>query len=427
MIDPIFYQMDCRCGDARRERCDWTMGNIFARDTIETGDRQGRKTMSGPRARLLITAFLCISTASVAQTPNVSDPEQITPRDALTLAPDWLQHGDARQRAWAAYWIGRDRQLQEIPSLIDVLNKYQTSAQAASSDWQDDDFATLVMLDSLIQLETDVPPDLAFALYSKFRVRAILLLARSHSDARDALLAVMDNAKQRIEWLAAADLLAENPPPGFAARLLQNISPIRATIQVLTPGEGVGGGGVVGDCMGPADGAPRAEWPPVSIYWLWTNQAAGSELFAGGENPVYWQSKLSRDYSLAAMLKYDCGSLNPGPPDLSRDLVGQLLGQKKNDFALQLNPFLSITWSSPEAYLNEATLFVLKQAEILHSARDGLQARGLLTDDEAVSAQPPLNVEVMDERNADKTPLPTLLFTDPAIHVMDHQAIEAVD
>lgn len=380
----------------------------------------------GPRAHFFIAALFCAVSAALAQQPNVANPEQITPKDALTLAPEWLQHGDGRQRAWAAYWIGRDRQEQAIPQLIDALDKYQKSQQAASSDWTDDDFVTLVMLDSLIQLRAAVPPDLALALYSKFRVRALLLLARSDRDARDALLEVMDEAQSRTEWLAAADLVAQNPPPGFAARLLKNIS-IEATIFVLSPGEGVGGGAAVGDCMGPSGGSPRADWPPVSIYWLWVDQAAGSQLLAGGENPVYWQRKLSRDYSLAALLKYDCGSPNPGPPDLSRDLIGQLLGEKKDDFALQLNPVTSVTWVSPQAYLNDATSFVLRQAEILHSAEDGLQTRGLLTDDEAESVYPPLNVRVMDERDGDKTPLPELLFADPAIHVTDHQAAEAVN
>ncbi len=378
--------------------------------------------MTCPCTRLLLAAFLGAAVIASAQRPNTSDPEHISPQDALALAPEWLQHGDPRERAWAAYWIGRDRLEQQIPPLIDALNKYQASPQAGSSDWADDDFAALVMLDSLIQLNADVSPDLALALYPKFRARALLLLARSHGDAREALLGVMDSAKQRMEWLAAADLLARNPPPGFAARLLKNISPIHATIQVLSPLEGVGGGGVAGDCMGPGGGAPGTDWPPVRIYWLWANQAAGSELLVGGENPVYWQTKSSQDYPLAATLMYDCGNpLNAGPADLSRDLIGQLLGQKKDQFALQLNPFLNITWSSPEAYVNEATSFVLKQAEILHSAENGLRARGLLTDDEAASAQPPLNVKVVDLRDADKTQLPELLFADPSIHLIDRQ------
>jgi hypothetical protein len=403
------------------------MGNVFAPGIIETADRQGMKAMVSPRAHFVITALLCAVAAALSQQPNLSNPEQIDPKDALALAPDWLQHGDARQRAWAAYWIGRDRRGQEIPELIDALNKYETSPQAGSSDWTDDDLATLVMLDSMIQLKANVPPDLALALYSKFRVRALLLLARSDRDARDALLAVMDEAKSRTEWLAAADLLAENPPPGFAARLLKNIS-IQMTIFVLSPGVGAGGGGSASDCAGSTLSALRAEWPPVMTYWLWTNQAVGSELLVGGENPVYWQRKLNRDYAFAEQPPSDCGTpSNVSPADLSRDLIGQLLGEKKDDFALQLNPVVSLTWSSPQAYLNDATSFVLKQAEILHSAEDGLQTRGLLTDDEAAFNQPPLNVRLMDERDGDKVPLPDLLFADPAIHVMDGQATEAVN
>jgi hypothetical protein len=374
--------------------------------------------MASPRLHVLMVALLAAATMASAQRPNVSDPEHMTPQDALTLTPEWLEHGYPQQRAWAAYWIGRDRQEQAIPQLIDALTKYQASPQAASSDWTDDDYATLVMLDSLIQLNADVPPDLTQGLYSKFPARALLLLARSRSDARDALLAVMDNAKHRIDWLAAADLLARNPPPGFAARLLQSISPIRATIQVLSPGEGGGGSGFAGDCIGPGGGAPRVDWPPVRIYRLWAAEAGGSELFVDGENPVYLQKKLGRDYVTAARPADDCSRSNVRPADLSRDLIGQLLGQKKNDFALQLTPFLSVTWNSPKAYLDEATPFVLKQEGILRSTEAGLEARGLLTDAEAVSTHPVVEVHVGDVRT-DKTPLPDLLFADPSIHVID--------
>jgi hypothetical protein len=374
------------------------------------------------RLRIWLAAFLFAPGIACAQQFDKVNLEQLSAADAASLAPGWLQHSDPRERAWAAYWIGRGRLEQQIPQLIDALTKYQAGAQAASSDWQDDDFAALVMADSLIKLNADVPPDLALALYPKFRVRALLLLARSRS--HDALLAVMDSARQRTEWLAAADLLAENPPPGFAARLLQNISPIRATIQVLSPGDAVGGSGSGGLCYGPGGGMPRVDWPPVTIYWLWTAEAANSELFVGGENPVFLQRKLSRDYITAAGPEDDCGPPSVRPADLSRDLIGQLLGQKKDAFALQLTSFLSVTWSSPKAYLDEATSFVLQQAEILHSVEDGLQARGLLTDDEAASAHPPLNVQVVDERNGDKTPLPDLLFADPSIHLTSHDVNE---
>jgi hypothetical protein len=389
---------------------------------IEAGGGERSEPMTSPRLGLLIAVLLATATVDFAQQPDVSDPEKVSPPDALRLAPEWLQHEDPRERAWAAYWIGRDAQQQNVPQLLDALNKYQASAQAASSDWADDDFAALVMLDALIELNADVPPDLALALYPKFRARALLLLTRSHHDAREALLGVMDGAKQRIEWLAAADLLAANPPPGFAARLLQNISPIHATIQVLSPGEGLGGGGLAGDCMGPGAGGPRSGWPPVRIYWLWSDKAVGSELLVGGENPVYWQRKLSQDYSQAAELKYDCGNpMNAGPADLSRDLVGQLLGQKKTDFPLQLNPLLRVTWTSPKAYLDEAMPFVLKQEGILRSAEEGLQARGFLTDDEAASAHPALNVQIVDARDGNKTVLPELIFADSSIQLIDPQ------
>lgn len=294
--------------------------------------------MTSARLRLLVAAFFATVAIAFAQRPSAVDLEQLSSADALALAPDWLRHGDPQQRAWAAYWIERDRQEEEVPQLLDALASYQASTQAGSSGWSDEDSALLAVLDALIQLNADVSPDSAEALYAKFPVQALILLARSPEDARDALLRILDETQSRIDWLAAADLLATDPPAGFAARLLKQIS-IHATIQVLSPGQGELGSGWGSSCGESLGDGPRRDWPSVGAYRLAAHQSASSELLAAGENPVYLIRTLSRDYRLAAHSSQDCADqLHVTLSDLSRDLIGQLLVMKKDDFALQLNP-----------------------------------------------------------------------------------------
>ncbi|HMD96995.1 MAG TPA: hypothetical protein VKM93_06640 [Terriglobia bacterium] len=341
--------------------------------------------------------------------------EQLSSADALALTPDWVRHGDPQQQAWAAYWIQRDRQEQEVPLLLEVLASYQASAQAGSSGWTDQDTAMLYVLDTLIQMHSKVTSEQAEALYGKFPVQALILLAHDPEDARDPLLRILDKTQSRIDWLAAADLLATDPPAGFAARLLKGIS-IHATIRVLSPGQG-GLGGLGSGCGGSAAWG-RGDWPPLGVYRLSTRPSTGSELFAKGENPVY----VKRSVEGSCDASEGCGDLLLSLEALRRDLIGQLLGIRKEKFALQLNPSLNITWSSDEAYFDAASAFVAQQEEILENAQAGLEARGLLTETEAASAQPPFEVEILDLRN-DKTPLPDLVFADPSINVT-YRAVE---
>ena len=81
--------------------------------------------MATPRQRLVVAAFLATAAISFAQRTDPVNLEELSPGEALALAPDWLRHGDARQRAWAAYWIQRYKQEQEVPQLLEALASYQ--------------------------------------------------------------------------------------------------------------------------------------------------------------------------------------------------------------------------------------------------------------------------------------------------------------
>jgi len=383
--------------------------------------------MKTPNVLLVAVGLLTAEAASFAQQPTTADLERMSRTDALALAPKWLARGTPQQRAWAAYWISRDRLEQRIPDLLDALGTYEASSEASSSDWNDDDAALLEMLDALIQLNADVSPDSAGALYTKFPAPALVLLARSKDAATSVLLGIFDGAQswQVMSWLAVADLLAASPPPGFAARLLKEIS-VHARVQVLSPGQGAPGAGIAGDCAESSGEGPSRDWPPVGAYHLAAHPEPGSELLAAGEDPVYMVRTLTKDYSRGAHSSSYCADwdwMRVAPGTLSRDLIGQLLGMKKERFALQLEPSLSITWSSGKTYRSAATSFVQKQQGILHGTEAGLEARGLLTDSEAASIQVPFEVEVLDVR-VNKTPLPDLVFAEPSITVT-YQALEA--
>ena len=363
-----------------------------------------------PRFPLLIAVLLATGIALRAQTPTGADLEHTRPAETDKLIREWLPNGSPVQQAWAAYWIGRDHWYEEIPKLLDLASALQAHSGTGSSNGTDNDLLLAAVLDALIQLHGDVPKANSEALYPEFPVQALVLLSRTSDDARDALSKIMDSATQPITWLAAADLLAADPPAGFTARLVKAIT-IHMTIELLSPGQGGIGRGEGGSC-GEGSNTARGGWPPAGLYYLSLHDSPTSALLADGENPVYVR-RVDPEQDAPEHCAEDMFLDIAGLP---RDLVGQLLGLKKEQFALQLNPSLDLTWSTRQAYVDAADEFVQKQRDALQQTVAALEAQGLLTGVEAESNRPSLGVAVLDLRR-EKAPLPSLSLTDPSITV----------
>jgi len=391
-------------------------GQMRAKHGRTVEHRLASKTLACLAIALLIPAA---TAAGKQPATDVRQPglEELDPTDAIRLTTQWLEQGNPRLLAWAVYWIERDDQFQRVPQLLDIVARYNSDGGNPSSfsSWTDNDAALLAVLDALICLHADVPVNEAEALYGKFPVQALVLLSRSDEDTGEALLRILDSTKSFILWLATADLLAAKPPAGFAFRLLKLIS-VDATIRVLDPGQGAVGEGWGGSCGSPLED-PRRNWPPVGAYRLTPRQSPGSELFAGGENPVYLIRTLSRGYS-KTLTSYDCAESMRffTLSDLSRDLIGQLLGFKREEFFLQLNPTLDLMWTTAKSYTDAATAFVREQEEMFRSTVERLEAQGLLSEPEAELARPKIGLHILDQRK-EKTALPDLVSANPAIDV----------
>jgi hypothetical protein len=50
--------------------------------------------------------------------------ENVKPNEAKQYLAEWLESGDARQAAWAAHFILRDRETHAIPLLLAYVHKY---------------------------------------------------------------------------------------------------------------------------------------------------------------------------------------------------------------------------------------------------------------------------------------------------------------
>jgi hypothetical protein len=108
-----------------------------------------------------------------------------------------------------------------------------------------------------------------------------LILLADSPDGRDPLMRMFERATVPLEWLAAANLIAESPTVDFARSLLNDLK-IQLFVEVITPG--MAAGGIGGGCGGSwGDGSRGADWPAINQYALSLTKGT---LFTSGVHPV---------------------------------------------------------------------------------------------------------------------------------------------
>ena len=120
--------------------------------------------------------------------------------------------------------------------------------------------------DALIRLEAKVPADVVMHLYPRFPAQTIILLSRA-PDNSGPLMQIFRETKSRDLWLAAGNLLAVHPPPGFVRTLLGGaVTNFSFRVVWTRPeDEAAEGGGCAGDYMMTHDEHFR-DWPKARMY-----------------------------------------------------------------------------------------------------------------------------------------------------------------
>lgn len=171
---------------------------------------------------------------------------------------------------------------------------------AALGDACDDDegerlLAALAILDSLVQLDAELPAAEITPWLAGFgRTAALLLLARS-PDGDPALLDIVRTEEpggEDLLWLTAGQLLAERSSPGLATTALLRLAPVFAVDVVDRPSSGIGKGGFTSI----ACGGPRvpAGFPAFGVWVLRTDERAGARLVVCGPTEV-WAERCTVD------------------------------------------------------------------------------------------------------------------------------------
>ncbi|HEX7798029.1 MAG TPA: hypothetical protein VF456_26885 [Vicinamibacterales bacterium] len=259
------------------------------------------------------------------------------------------------------------------------------------------------LLDAGVQLRADFQSSVLRNYYAGWPIQTLILLGLSR-DSGPVLVDLLKDASG-YSWYAIANHLLERKQAGFAAEILTKL---RFQLSVTaSDAAGVGlGGGVVGGLVGDGIGQNPEGFPPHAFYSFESSPRAGVVVLSNGPHPVYYSRIVYNQF------QYPIWSYGTyGPTNLDRiEYVTRLLdANAERTRLLQPEQSLSIQWTTPEDFVRQAMQFRHVVISRYRGLISSLRAKGLLTESEAAALNTPqLDLQVIDSRTDQSTPLPTI-------------------
>jgi len=359
---------------------------------------------------MILSAILL--TAALMQVPAEAPP---TPDQVRAM----LGSSDAKDQAWGAWWTSESR----LSNLEPLLQK-NLEAHAQGRDQQD--LAVVdATLDAYIQSNSNPPPvALLESVYVRRPAQALILMSRINSELADTfLLQLIPTEADRgyaYEWFAAANILLAHRAPGFAAAVLRDLR-IKTTVTVCEsaspcpPGSSgmVFRDGVFG--VGRAPGFP----PGVAYSLLFRSSAYAISISTSlleGPVAVGYRRTVSPGNFTAPISENgrSPGGIDPPRPSTSDRLkyVAAALDAKTANgpspvrLPIQDNERRTMQWKTKADFISGIDQI---RQDIQKGYSDmllQLSSNRLLTEDEARElATVPVDVDILDGRTVDRTPL----------------------
>lgn len=341
-----------------------------------------------------------VSPFSRAQVPPETDNSNLS-------AGGWQGKEVALAVAWRAYDAMATNDGSAIPELLSLARWWQPFP---SGDWgrpelspeqKEERDAMAVVLDALIQLNATIPAETLRNLAPDFENAVAVALARMPIEESGPLSLefyrsppVPDYPLQHV----SASLLALHPRPGFAGKLLSDIT-VRATVFVIRPGGETYGTGSGGSYFNPTE-PTRDDWPMIGQYKLSKEMSEGATVLVAGVEPIYVSRVesvryLGTDQSMSRGMYL--GS------EQRRGLIAEMLGISPEQIPWETRLQANIEFASLEQFNGELLAFVEEQQQMYRATAEALRQRKLL-DSEAAPTLPLLEINLNDVRGDDDEP-----------------------
>ncbi|MBO0860936.1 MAG: hypothetical protein J2P21_21120 [Chloracidobacterium sp.] len=304
-----------------------------------------------------------------------------------------IQSASTRDRAWAAYLIGEYKLKEFAPALIELLNPNSFDPEGEIG------FVYRAVLDGLIRMGVSAPSDSLMPLYKRFPDETLIIMARSPSEHRKALLSIAEQPGREACWVAACNLLAESEAPGFAEFLLKSLK-IKVEIGVYDGGNRMGTGGGSSLCIGDGMFQVPDGFPPTALYQLTDEPERDAVVVAPGAHPVFYERQVVEP---GVANQRGIGVYN-GSVERDRYCIEYLAALLQvSQLEIQERYSKSIVWAGIEQYKVEAISFrELVKGNFERLKRQCVE-KELLSESEAESLNPNLIITVRDLRE-NKTP-----------------------
>jgi hypothetical protein len=366
-----------------------------------------------PLAQCVVYALLyCVSHTSTAQ--QATYPTQAT---VVAKIEGLLESDDPRQIAWGAHYAYTVKDTALTPDLLAVANHWQALPEQSRDDPYRTDLtpeqldrrdAMAAILDALIHRDAPVPADTLRKLAPGFPNEAAVLLSRLPAAASQSLsFEIFLDPPPRgysLQYVSTA-LLANSPPPGFAAHLLSSIEITAELFVVLPDSPGVGYGSA-GCCGLTLKQAPREDWPAFGTYAINKHPGADSSLLLSVIDPIYANRSESTHYQ-----SFGCGDFTLTPEDRRR-FIAHMLQIQPEAVAWKTSISHTITYHSPQQFDFDLRSFITEQQDQYRSTAQALAEHHLMTDSDAGQSLPVLALRLHDMRGeggaalAEPSPLP---------------------
>jgi hypothetical protein len=310
-----------------------------------------------------------------------------------------------KDQAWAVYLSGKYGLKENIPIILDLL-------QRSAGNLQDKNVPICYLaFDSLIQLDATIPAKELMPLYKRFSDEVTILLAKAPKENQEALLTIArqidSQTKNREYWLAACNLLAETEAKGFAAHLFSEMI-ISISIHV-TDNSGAGMGMGIGSSIGCGGGgyAVPEDFPPIGLYDLTEYAKRGHVVVAPGVHPIYYERIVvepEKHRHIPAGRSYYGWQKN-------QYLLGYFaVLLKTNIEGLQFThqPSRWIEWKNSSHYKQMVAIIRSEIASSYNALKNRLIERELLSVTEAESLAPKIVIQVFDSRADKRIKLPEI-------------------
>lgn len=387
------------------------------------------------RVLALISSQVLLAASMLAQgVPNA--PVQASEQDIS----QWLQGGDERLVAWAAYFAAQNHDIAELPHLALRAESWHPLPEREfdnhgnyiprSQEQRERSEAMTQVLDALIQLQGTVSPQAVEQLANDFPAQALTLFARMPEPERTGLAEDIYSTRRgagvAYDWHTvahdemvhmAAAILARHPPAGFTASLLNETSVVLNVNITDTPQKPPVGFGtnICGDFLGtkPIPGWPQPWTYVVEEIWHQRNLNERSVLVA--EDPAITTRRAQSTSS--------CSTLRWFSSAVRLRLVEQEAGASPGELDEGTRQFDNLAYTGPDSYSAALVAIIRRHIQEFRDLSAHLQRLGKMTPHEAEMAGPVFHLRITDER-ADKTkPLPEVHPDNPKIVFDNAEAV----